>query len=418
MKAKRFNQLDFFKKVVSVFLTKGILFLVSLGSSILSARVLGPAGRGIIGTASTIGGIGAQFMNLGMHSANGYMLARDKGKLGPLWGNTLLLSGAAALVAGGAYVVLQRFPVFGNLRGTMLMLACLYIPLGLYQMLQQNLIVAVGAVGVYNALELVQGILYPALLFLLAFLHILYPESAFSATLLSVAASILIGAFFLAKKTETRIWPDGKLFKRCLPFGLKSYTACLCSYLVIRSDILMVSYLLGDAQTGLYTTAVSLSDILSLLPTALGTLLFPTAAAITSDRQRSDFMKRTLTVLAPFMGILVLVAAFLARFAFVRLYGDAFAPSADVFIILMPGVFFMSLQSALSNYFAAKNMWTGNILTPLIGLFANLFANALLIPRWGIRGAAVASVVSYTAMCLIMWIRFLADTRRITEEIP
>jgi O-antigen/teichoic acid export membrane protein len=416
MTLKQFARSNFLKKVASVFLTKGVLFLVSFGSSILSARVLGPAGRGIIGTASTIGGIGAQFMNLGMHGANGYMLAHDKTKLGPLWVNTLLLSGAASIVAVGVYIFLRKTPVFGNLQGVMLILACLYIPVGLYQMLQQNLLVGIGAVGVYNALELFQGILYPVLLFLLAFQHILYPESAFSATLVSVIASILIGALFLMKQAKGSIRPDGKLFKECLPFGLKSYTASLCSYLVIRFDILMVNYLLGDVQTGLYTTAVSLSDVLSLLPTALGTVLFPTAAAISSDRQRSDFMKRTLILLAPTMGVLTLAAALLARSVFGPLYGEAFVPSADVFIILMPGIFFMSMQSALSHYFAAKNMWTGNILTPLVGLLMNLCINALLIPQWGIRGAAAASAISYTMMFLIMFIRFIGDVRKAAEE--
>lgn len=417
MKPKQFAQFDFFKKVASVFLTKGIIFLIKFGSSVLSARVLGPAGRGIIGTASTIGGIGAQFMNFGMHSANGYMLARDKRKLGPLWGNTLLLSAVAAIVSVGVYIFLRKIPVFGNLQGGMLILACLYIPVGLYLMFQQNLLIGIGAVGIYNALELFQGILYPLLLFLLAFLHMLYPESAFSATLVSVIASILPGILFLVKQVDGPIRPDGKLFKECLPFGLKSYTACLCSYLVIRFDVLMVSYLLGDAQTGLYTTAVSLSDVLSLLPAAMGTVLFPTVASISSDRQRSDLMKRTLTLLAPVMGGLTLAAALLAHFVFTPIYGEAFAPSADVFIILMPGIFFMSMQSALSNYFAAKDMWTGNILTPLIGLLMNLGVNALLIPKWGIRGAATASVISYTMMFLIMFFRFIADERKIIEEV-
>ena len=123
MTLKQFARSNFLKKVASVFLTKGVLFLVSFGSSILSARVLGPAGRGIIGTASTIGEIGAQFMNLGMHGANGYMLAHDKTKLGPLWVNTLLLSGAASIVAVGVYIFLRKTPVFGNLQGVMLILA-------------------------------------------------------------------------------------------------------------------------------------------------------------------------------------------------------------------------------------------------------------------------------------------------------
>lgn len=409
-------QMNFFNKVASVFLTKGILFFFSLGASILSARILGPAGQGMVGMALTVGMIGSQFMNLGIHSVNSYILARDKSKLGPLMGNTLALACAAALISICIYWFLRLFSIYVNLQGSMLVLACMYIPIGLYLMLQQNLLVGIGAVGVYNLLEIFNGVLYFGLLLLLLLLDTAHPTRVLFSRILAVLFSILLGFRYLVKKAERPIMPDGRLFKRCLPFSIKSYIACLCSYLVLRSDVLMVNYLLGDEQTGLYTTAVSLSDVLTLLSASVGTLLFPAAAAITSDMQRTNFMQRTLRVLAILMGILTLSAALLARFVIEPLYGAAYGPSSQVFVILMPGVFFMALQSTLSNYFAAKNMWTGNIFTPILGLLLNLGANALWIPRWGINGAAAASVVAYTVMFLIMFIRFLRDNRRIMGE--
>ena len=76
----------------------------------------------------------------------------------------------------------------------------------------------------------------------------------------------------------------------------------------------------------------------------------------------------------------------------------------------------MALQSVLSNYFAAKNMWTGNILAPFLGLSVNFSLNTVLIPRYGIEGAAIASVVSYGVMLAIMLARFVMDNRRIKKE--
>lgn len=410
-----FFQSDFFKKVASVFLTKGVLFFLSLGTSVLSARILGPAGQGVVGMGLTVGAIGSQFMNLGMHSANGYILARDKTELGPLIGNSFVLTCVASGIAICIYVFLRLFPVFVNLRDLMLVLACLYIPISLYLMLQQNLLVSVGAVRVYNLLELFNGIIYPSLILFLVLLHFVQPTSVFFVRLLSTSGSIVLGFFYLAKRSERPLRPNSRLFRKCLPFGLKSYIACLCSFLVLRSDVLMVNYFLGDEQTGLYTTAVTLSDVLTILSGSVGTLLFPTAAAIMSDRQRFDFVKKTLRVLAFLMGTFTLFAALLSQFVIEPLYGAVYKPSCQVFIILLPGVYFMALQSTLSNYFAAKNMWMGNILTPTVGLLVNLSANALWIPCWGINGAAAASVVAYTAMFLIMFTRFWRDERKIME---
>lgn len=411
------NERSFFKKVLSVFVTNGVLFVVGMGSSILSARLLGPEGKGVVGSAVALSGIGTQFLNFGMHGSHSYQLAKNPSCMNRVAGNNLLMAALAAVCGGLLYAVVRQQPEWTASTGVMLGLVCLYIPLSLYQLLIQNAFLGVGRVGVYNRLNLINGLGYPAMLLCVAVLGVVSPETVFLCTLAASGLVVVCGLVRLKPLLGEGIRLDITFFRNCLPFGIKSYMACLGSYLVIRSDVLMIRYFLGEAQTGIYTVSVNLSDIVGMVPGAVSILLFPEAASMTSDCERAVFMRKVLVRLAIVMAGLTMAAWFLSGIVIPILYGMEYAPSVRAFQILMPAVFFMSLQSVLSNYFAAKNMWTGNIVTPFIGLAVNFSMNAVLIPRMGIEGAASASVVSYGAMMAVMLARFIGDSRRIEKEL-
>ena len=61
---------DFIQKILETFSTRVLLIIFSLATSIIIARSLGPEGRGLYALAITIGTMGVQFTNMGLHSSN------------------------------------------------------------------------------------------------------------------------------------------------------------------------------------------------------------------------------------------------------------------------------------------------------------------------------------------------------------
>lgn len=107
----------FLNKIVSVFSTKVILLAVGMIASILSARLLGPEGRGVFGIATTICGIGVQFGNLGMHAANTFYLAKNNEKLNVIIGNSLTLAGIVGIISMLVYFLFLLFPHLAPVNG-------------------------------------------------------------------------------------------------------------------------------------------------------------------------------------------------------------------------------------------------------------------------------------------------------------
>lgn len=390
---------DFVRSVGETVSTRVVGLVLGLVFSVAVARALGPEGRGLLAVATTLTGLGMQFANMGLHAANTYLVARDRGTLRGLLGNSLvvgLILGLVPVLVIGAVELAAPSAIL--IRGPLLALALVGIPVGLVVMFLQNLLLGVHEIRTYNAMELVVRLFNLAATGVLLVLGAATPVS-FAA--LGVAGNAGILAWSLRRLTSVAgggPLVDRTLVRRQLSFGLRAYVAALFSFLVIRADVMMVQYYQGAAATGLYSLAVTMVDLLYLTPVVVGTLLFPRLAALASPAARWAEARRVALGVAGFMAVVGGFAALVARPAVGLLYGVPFEPSVPAFLWLLPGIVVLSVNTIFQNFFAAQGMPWVAVYSPAVATLINFPLNAVLIPRMGIRGAALASTVAYAAM--------------------
>jgi O-antigen/teichoic acid export membrane protein len=110
-------------------------------------------------------------------------------------------------------------------------------------------------------------------------------------------------------------------------------------------------------------------------------------------------------------------AALIAKPFVITVYGPEFAPSVLPFLLLLPGVMILSLGKILANDLAGRGKpeyWT---IGAWVSLGLTLVLDLLLIPHWGIAGAAVASSLSYTLGAAIVVGAFRKITKIGFKEI-
>ncbi len=402
---KRLKTNTFVMNVTKVFGIKSIVLVLGMVSSIVSARLLGPEGKGIFTVAVAIAGLIVQFGNLGIHSANTYYLSKDQSILPRVVGNSVAVVVMVSVISSGVFLLLKFFPNLSTLHGFTLMLVFAYIPIQLYNMYQQNYFIALDKIKKYSIIEMLSGIAYPILLIVTAFFRN-WSISANLALVLSILASVLVlgvGAFMLKGELKGKIRIDKTLFRNMLPFGLKSYISCLLSYLVLRADIFMIDFFLSNTENGLYSLAVNLADIVNIIAVSVSMLLFPKLSGMKEEGSKRKFINKTLKYMAIIMLLLVVCATIFSEFAIIWLYGKDYERSIPVFRTLIPGIFFWALSSLLFNFFASENMIGINVKASLAGLFVNIAANIILINKMGIVGVALASTASYIVIFIILY---------------
>ena len=398
--------------VAATFASRLILVGFGVASSVLTARYLGPVGRGSLATLTALAGIGLQLGNLGLHASNTYQVSRRPDLLSPVWANslrtasylglflTLLTLGCAALFPG----------VLGEIPLPLLLPATLCIPFQLLVLFGLNLLVGLGRVPLFNSLELIfRGLGVAGLFILLVVLHgdvrwVLILNLMVVAGGAVVVARILGGMVRKTGTGESRT--SFALFRSSVGYGAKAYVAALLAYLIVRSDMLLVNMLRGASDAGVYSIAVQITDLIYLLPMSIGLVLFP---RLTRHHEGDPvFALKVARHTAFLMLILCAAAAILAHPVIKLLYGESFLPAVKALWWLLPGIWAYGVCNQVATQLASAGMPLPAVLVWIPPLLLNVILNLAWIPRWGIQGAAASSSVAYflvLALHLFLWKR-------------
>lgn len=121
-------------------------------------------------------------------------------------------------------------------------------------------------------------------------------------------------------------------------------------------------------------------------------------------------MARTVTWAAGLALAAALIGELLAGAGVRILFGHRYGPSATVLRILLPGTVALSVQSIISSYVASRGRPRLVFVAWLCGALFGIAADLIVVPSWGIDGAAIVSVAAYALVLGIhLWIlrRFL-----------
>lgn len=394
---------SFARNIAQTFATRLVLLGSGLATAILVARALGPEGRGLYAVAVAIGAIGVQLGNLGLHASNTYYVAQDRKILPALIGNSLLVSFLFGALAGGAtWIALLQWPGLAPLQGTLLGLAMLWVPFGLAYLLLQNLLLGVLEVSKYNQIELLTKLLGLVLVGVAIAMPKANVETVFSAGLIALAVGFIWALSHLLRMVPRVPWPVLSVLRENLDLGFRAYVIAFLSFLVLRVDLLLVKYLLSTADAGYYSIAATMADGVVLLPTVVASMLFPRLSGMVDHRQKWNLARKTAVLTGLMMLPVVLSALALARPVVRIFFGPAFMPAVPAFVWLLPGIFFLGIETVLVQFLNSMGFPKIVIGGWVICCVANIVLNLWAIPAYGIVGASVVSSICYTLICVVV----------------
>jgi O-antigen/teichoic acid export membrane protein len=384
-------------------------FGFSLITNVILARSLGVQGRGVYAVAVMVSTIIALLVQLGIGPANVYHLSKKLIDLDELVGHSTslaLLLGTLSFLIVLAYVELTGSGEFLGIGSEFVLVACAALPFILLTVYLQGVLQGAQRFVLFNALLLAQ---YAAPAVTLAFaVFVLHGHTlgAVAAWTASAALTAAVAVYCVSTLSRFSIRLHGDTIRPLLRFGLISYLGNLTSFVNYRFDVLLVNFFAGARQVGLYAVGTGLAEIVWYISNAASTVLAPRVAAA-DDGEEAD---RLTEAVARVVGFLALVSAALlaifAPFIVVFFFGAAFAESAWAVWLLLPGIITFSVGRIFSMYLLGRNRLKVDLLAASVGLVLTVALDVLLIPRFGFRGAAVASSIAYTAAMLVdlVWI--------------
>jgi O-antigen/teichoic acid export membrane protein len=380
---------------------------INFGTGVITARLLGPHGRGEQAAIILWPQVFALATTLGLPSALLYNLRRHPERASQLFSVALLIGtpmGGIATVAGVLFIprwLTQYSPEVVHFAQWAMFTA----PLVLLSLTFNFVLQAREEFALFNAVRYLNPLATLLALVSLALIHDLTP---FNAALAYLAPTVPIFLWMLIRlwRLYRPTWRGlGWAAKRLTSYGVRSYGVDLVGQLSLYLDRAFVVGMLTPASMGLYTVALSLAQMLNVFPNAAVSVLFPKASGRSVEEAaslagRAARGSLTMTALAAVgLGIL-------SPWALSMVYGREFLDAIHVFRLLLFVMVLRSVTYVLAQTFMAVGR-PGLVTIPQIaGLALSVPLLLVLVPRYGLEGVGLALLISATVRFVIVLASF------------
>ncbi|MDD5005702.1 MAG: flippase [Candidatus Omnitrophica bacterium] len=232
----------------------------------------------------------------------------------------------------------------------------------------------------------------------LLFIHLKLPLIYFAIVVVAEAAVLALGLtiFYITQKKifpwRCNIATAKDLLANSWPLAL----SIIAISIYMRIDQIMLKLMLDSASVGYYAAAVPISESFYFVPLAITGSLFP---AIVKTKTKDNILYqnriRALFSMLLWTGIAMAIFITLISRPLVNIvYGQQYYPTASVLSLHVWASVFVFLGAAESKWILAENLQIYLMFYMIIGAVLNILLNFILIPIWGINGAAATTVFS------------------------
>lgn len=409
-----------FRKAFSLTLiTQSLIFILGILNTILIVRAIGAQGRGIYSILLTSVSILSILSSGGMIWSNTYWVGKERENIKYILSNGIYQTIFIFLIllfltSVSPENILRR--VFEGIPKRLIYLSIILVFFELGILHLNSILLGLQDFKRYNLLSIGRLALFtPLNLFFLYGLR-MNVEGVIYSWMISAAITLGLGLFGLIKELH---FEEFKMnlpqFIKSLKIGSRALLANIFGQLLLRSDLFLINWYLGLKAVGYYSVGVAVAELVLKVPGIAGNILFPKVAA--NDSFQSIHL---VTKITRFVGIpLILVAFILILYGKSILsiaFGMEFIPAYIPMIWIVFGTLVLSYHVILDNYFAGRGYPAITVWAPGLTLIVNIGLNLLLIPKYGISGAAMSSCFAYIFLTGIKLIAFRRENKVTYQE--
>jgi O-antigen/teichoic acid export membrane protein len=245
------------------------------------------------------------------------------------------------------------------------------------------------------------NLLFPIFLFVV----ILFDQSVINIYYSYIASTIFVSIFLLVY--IYRYTSPSKVFsvssalsptaKKLVSFSLPLLGSTILFMLVIWTDTLLLGVLRSSSEVGLYNAATPLAQFLSFPLFSIGLIYMPVLSELYA-RGKMDEIRRNYSILTKWLSLTVF-PLFLIFFLFAdtivtSLFGHEYLLSANALRILSLGYMIHNLSGQNTSTLIGIGENQFIMYSTLVVAILNIILNIILIPIWGIEGAAIATAIA------------------------
>lgn len=389
--------MKYFKNTSWLFGEKILRMIVGLFVGIWVARYLGPEQFGLFSYAQSFVGLFAAIATLGLDGIIVRELVKDESRRDELIGTAFWLKLMGAIGVLAILAIAVNFTSNDSYTDTLVFIiasATIFQSFNVIDFYFQSKVLSKYVVYANIISLFISSIVKIALILndapLIAFTWVVFFDSFVLA----------VGFIYFFLKNNSTLKIKNLTFKsKTAVLLLKDSWPLILSGIVIsvymKIDQVMIKEMMDAEAVGIYSVAVRVSELWYFIPLAIVSSLFP--AILNAKKQGNEFYLKRLQKLYDFMVWMAIFIAlpmtFLSDWIIGLLFGQAYIEAGSVLMIHIWTGVFVFLGLAFGRYLLSENLNKKSFYRTLFGAILNVIFNYILIPIYGIHGAAVATLL-------------------------
>ncbi len=413
----RLKELLFQNKSLKQTIVKNIFWLSfgQIGSRLIraiiiiyAARILGAAEYGVFSYALGLAGFFTIFADLGLSPLLTREIAAKPEKRSPYFASAFWLK--IFLLVITASLVIFLAPKFSNIKEVIPLLPFVALLVALDNL--RDFIFAY-----FRGIEKMQiegflVVVMNSVIALTGFIVLSFSKTA-GALLFSYIASVAalsVAAFYFIKDLLRKIFKDFnkaialQFLRNCWPLAF----AGLFGIFMLNIDIIMLGWWRTSQEIGYYSVSQRVVQIFYTLSAIIASAAFPALSRLVKqkDTEKAKSLNEKIISLLYLLAFpLAMGGLILSQPIIELLFGKEYLPASLPFQILILTLLIQFPSAILGNSIIAHNQQGKLIYYAGFGSLSNVAFNALLIPLWGISGAALATIIAQSAYIFPLWLK-------------
>ena len=406
-------------RVAGVMSTQVVLFGLAFVSSFLLSALLGPTLKGELVAVITVPGMIVAVGMFGLPSAINYFAGRGYSipSLERLaYGFSLTFAAGLFALVWVLLPVLER-SLFHAAPDNLLRIVLLTLPLATLSALGVGILYGRQKVKSWNLIQLVMAGVSLALVIVLVGGLRLGVEGAVAGTIVVNVATVTLILITVRRLSQANPGGPQASPRAVAAYGARGYPSSITGYFHYRADTYLIQALILSAVSarqmlGLYSVAVTMAELVFYVPDSVGVIFLPRIAGATvEDSNRMLGRVGRLTTLLTVVVALILVPVAIVG---IRVVLPAYSDCLPAFLVLLPGAVSFSVAKVMISFLGGRGRPGLISVGTILSLITNVALNVVLIPVYGIVGAALASLISYTLQAALA----VAFASRLSGQSP
>jgi O-antigen/teichoic acid export membrane protein len=384
----------------------GIILLCGVVTGLIAARSLGATGRGQLAAITVWASTLLYAGTFGLPEAVVYFAAANPALRASIWMTAQATAAVLGIVitAVGWWLIPLIFPETADaaLAGWIQWYLLLYAVPCLLSLCACAWLQGVGRLEAFNVSRTIVHVVNAVGFVLLLLIDNTTVWHFAGVLLVGNAATWLIAAALGPRSFAGTPRASTRLARRMFHYGARVQVGNWSNAANVRLDQLLLSLFAAPASLGIYVVAVTYANVVLTLPGSAALVMLPQIVGEHRGGTARACMERWYRRMLWTSAVGAAVVAFSGVYLLPRLFGESFSAAVPLLTLLAPATVLLGMNQILSTAFRGVDRPEIGSAAELVGLIVTAVSLVALLPRYGMYGAAAASLLAYGASHLYL----------------